>query len=212
MANPTKESVLESIKEYDEIGLDAFAKKYGTGKKSYYDILYNEKTYLARAIYTRAYNLVKAGKDWNFRIQVQKIFSKKHRDWLEGLGFSVQEKSAKSYFDPTLKLATNTKAVTYNPSQRSIGSLMESLENGELRLPDLQRPFLWKPVQISTLIESLYRGYPVGYLMFWNVNIMDIEAGKSIGTETKTTLARKFSTRWSAKTNILVYLSTRKAC
>ena len=55
----------------------------------------------------------------------------------------------------------------------------------ELRLPDLQRPFLWKPVQISTLIESLYRGYPVGYLMFWNVNIMDIEAGKSIGTETK---------------------------
>ena len=44
MANPTKESVLESIKEYDEIGLDAFEKKYGTGKKSYYDILYNEKT------------------------------------------------------------------------------------------------------------------------------------------------------------------------
>jgi len=191
MANPTKESVLESIKEYDEIGLDAFAKKYGTGKKSYYDILYNEKTYLARAIYTRAYNLVNPGKDWNFRDTGSKRgFQKRHRDWLEELGFTVQEKTAKSYFDPTLKLATNTKAITYNPSQRSIGSLMESLENGELRLPDLQRPFLWKPVQISTLIESLYKGYPVGYLMFWNVNITDIEDGKSIGTENKTTLAR----------------------
>ena len=44
MANPTKNSVLESIKEYDEIGLDAFAKKYGTGTRSYYDIVYNEKT------------------------------------------------------------------------------------------------------------------------------------------------------------------------
>ena len=33
MANPTKKSVLESIKEYDEIGLDAFAEKYGTGPK-----------------------------------------------------------------------------------------------------------------------------------------------------------------------------------
>ena len=104
MANPSKESVLESIKEYDEIGLDAFAEKYGTGKKSYYDILYNEKTYLARAIYTRAYNLVNPGKDWNFRDTGSKrSFQKKHRDWLEGLGFSVQEKSAKSYFDHTLK-------------------------------------------------------------------------------------------------------------
>ena len=116
---------------------------------------------------------------------------------LEELGFTVQErlsktqeKPTKSYFDPNLKLATNTKAITYIPSQRSIGSLMESLENGELRLPDLQRPFLWKPVQISTLIESLYKGYPVGYLMFWNVNVMDIKDGKSIGMESKTTLAR----------------------
>ena len=50
MANPTKESVLESIQEYDEIGLDAFAEKYGTGKRSYYEILYNGKTYQARAI------------------------------------------------------------------------------------------------------------------------------------------------------------------
>ena len=43
MANPTKESVLESIQEYDEIGLDAFAEKYGTGKRSYYEILYKNR-------------------------------------------------------------------------------------------------------------------------------------------------------------------------
>ncbi len=43
MANPTKESVLESIKEYDEIGLDSFAKKYGTGIRSYYEILYKNR-------------------------------------------------------------------------------------------------------------------------------------------------------------------------
>jgi hypothetical protein len=191
MANPTRESVLQSIKEYDEIGLDEFSKLYGTGKKSYFDIFYEGKTYLARAVYTRAYNLVNPGKDWNFRDTGSKrSFQNKHREWLQELGFTVQEKSPKTYFDPTIKLATNTKAVTYNPSQRSIGSLMESLENGELRLPDLQRPFLWKPVQISTLIESLYRGYPVGYLMFWNVNILDLNSGKSIGTETKTTIAR----------------------
>ena len=198
MANPTKESVLESIQEYDEIGLDAFAEKYGTGKKSYYEILYKGKTYQARAIYTRAYNLVNPGKNWTFRDTGSKrAFQQHHRDWLHDLGFTVQEKSTKSkvkqtksYFDPTLKLATNTKAITYIPSQRSIGSLMESLENGELRLPDLQRPFLWKAVQISTLIESLYKGYPVGYLMFWNVNISDIKDGKGIGTESKTTLAR----------------------
>lgn len=191
MVNPNKDSVLKSIEEYDEIGLDAFIKKYGTSKISYYDILHGEKTYSARAIYISAYNLVNPGKDWNYReTGLKRSFQKTHRDWLEELGFTVQERSTKSYFDPSLKLATNTKAITYIPSQRSIGSLMESLENGELRLPELQRPFLWKAKQISTLIESLYKGYPVGYLMFWNVNITDIKDGKSIGTENKTTLAR----------------------
>ena len=149
MANPTKESVLESIKEYDGIGLDAFAKKYGTGTRSYYDIVYNEKTYLARAIYTRAYNLVNPGKDWNFRdTGGKRAFQKQHRDLLEELGFTVQErlsktqeKPTKSYFDPNLKLATNTKAITYIPSQRSIGSLMESLENGELATTGFTKTF-----------------------------------------------------------------------
>mgnify|MGYP000864599598 CR=1 FL=1 len=191
MVNPNKDSVLRSIEEYNEIGLDSFAKKYGTGTKSFYDLVYEDKHYLARAIYVSAYNLVNPGKDWNFRETGSKrSFQKKHRDWLEQLGFKVQEKTAKSYFDPTLQLATNTNAVTYNASTRSIGSLMEALENGELRLPDLQRPFLWKPKQISTLIESLYRGYPVGYLMFWNINPIDIDSGKNIGTGLKTTIAR----------------------
>ena len=93
MVNPNKDSVLRSIEEYNEIGLDSFAKKYGTGTKSFYDLVYEDKHYLARAIYVSAYNLVNPGKDWNFRETGSKrSFQKKHRDWLEQLDLKSKKK------------------------------------------------------------------------------------------------------------------------
>src|SRR3712207_7066376 len=42
-------------------------------------------------------------------------------------------------------------------------------------LPDIQRPFVWSATKIRDLFDSLYRGYPVGTLMFW-------ETGAEVGT------------------------------
>lgn len=39
---------------------------------------------------------------------------------------------------------------------------------GVLGLPDLQRPFVWKRSRIRDLFDSLYRGFPAGYFLFWN--------------------------------------------
>jgi hypothetical protein len=60
-----------------------------------------------------------------------------------------------------------------------INLLVEKIETGELGLPDLQRPFVWKRWKVRDLFDSLYRGYPVGNLLFW-VPPSDV-AGQGIG-------------------------------
>lgn len=50
------------------------------------------------------------------------------------------------------------------------GSLVSSVENGTIQLPDLQRPFVWPATKVRDLFDSMYRGYPVGELMFWDVS------------------------------------------
>ena len=45
--------------------------------------------------------------------------------------------------------------------------LIEAIRHGEIALPDIQRPFVWSATQVRDLFDSMYRGYPVGTLMFW---------------------------------------------
>ncbi len=56
----------------------------------------------------------------------------------------------------------------YKPVDWSIQQLVDAVKAGTLTLPDLQRPFVWHPSKVRDLMDSLYRGYPVGELMFWN--------------------------------------------
>ncbi len=68
----------------------------------------------------------------------------------------------------------------------ALGSLIDAIGNGQIGLPDIQRPFVWKNVKVRELFNSLYRGYPVGYLLFWATG----EAGvRKIGTDDKQQLA-----------------------
>ena len=48
-----------------------------------------------------------------------------------------------------------------------LGSLIKYIGLGEIGLPDIQRPFVWSNIKIRDLFDSMYRGYPVGYLLFW---------------------------------------------
>ncbi len=48
-----------------------------------------------------------------------------------------------------------------------LGSLVKYIELGEIGLPDIQRPFVWKNAKVRDLFDSMYRGYPVGYLLLW---------------------------------------------
>lgn len=64
-----------------------------------------------------------------------------------------------------------------------LGSLVKYIALGEIGLPDIQRPFVWKNAKVRDLFDSMYRGYPVGYLLFWQ-NALASDT-RTIGADTK---------------------------
>jgi hypothetical protein len=61
--------------------------------------------------------------------------------------------------------------------------LIDEIETGEIGLPDIQRPFVWKAAKVRDLFDSMYQGFPVGYLLFWaNANVGN---SRGIGAGTK---------------------------
>src|SRR3954464_3615063 len=49
----------------------------------------------------------------------------------------------------------------------TVQDLVSGIDKGSVRLPDIQRPFVWPNAKVRDLVDSMYRGYPVGELMFW---------------------------------------------
>jgi hypothetical protein len=74
--------------------------------------------------------------------------------------------------------ATLFKQVNYD-----LDSLTKFIELGQIGLPDIQRPFVWPNKKVRDLFDSMYRGYPVGYLLFWQ-NGFTADT-KSIGNDHK---------------------------
>ena len=65
--------------------------------------------------------------------------------------------------------------------------LISEISLGTIGLPDIQRPFVWKNVKVRDLFDSMYRGYPVGYLLFWETNAEVFQAAnpRTIGADNK---------------------------
>lgn len=52
-------------------------------------------------------------------------------------------------------------------TEKPINVILSDLENGELGLPEIQRGYVWKKTQVRDLIESLYKEYPCGLVLYW---------------------------------------------
>ncbi len=55
----------------------------------------------------------------------------------------------------------------YTVAQLNVSQIIASVQKGEIAIPELQRPFVWKSSKVRDLLDSLYKGYPVGYLITW---------------------------------------------
>ena len=73
----------------------------------------------------------------------------------------------------------------YSVNQHLIETLLAWVNSGEIAIPEIQRPFVWDATQVRDLLDSLYQGYPVGYIIVWknpDVRLKDgsTSAGKKV--------------------------------
>ncbi|MFB6306918.1 MAG: DUF262 domain-containing protein, partial [Flavobacteriales bacterium] len=64
----------------------------------------------------------------------------------------------------------------YSVNQELLETLISWVRSGEVAIPEIQRPFVWKASKVRDLFDSLYKGYPVGYIINWrspNVKLKD---------------------------------------
>lgn len=57
--------------------------------------------------------------------------------------------------------------VLFKKVDYTVNKLLEDIEIGNIGLPDIQRPFVWNKTKVRDLFDSMYRGFPIGYLLFW---------------------------------------------
>ena len=65
----------------------------------------------------------------------------------------------------------------YNASNISLDQILSYIKSKEIAIPEIQRPFVWKPRQVRDLIDSLYKGYPTGYLIISQSPDMKLKDG-----------------------------------
>ncbi len=73
--------------------------------------------------------------------------------------------------------------VLFKKVDYTLKKLIEDIHMGEIGLPDIQRPFVWPRSKVRDLFDSMYRGFPIGYLLFWENGYS--EAHRTIGADGK---------------------------
>jgi len=73
----------------------------------------------------------------------------------------------------------------YSVNQQSISYLLSLVQAGEIAIPEIQRPFVWESTRVRDLMDSLYQGFPIGFVIAWqnpNVKLKDgsLAKGKKI--------------------------------
>jgi hypothetical protein len=61
----------------------------------------------------------------------------------------------------------NDQGTVYRRVDFKVSDLLTYIDIGDIGLPDIQRPFVWSATKVRDLFDSMYRGFPVGYLLFW---------------------------------------------
>jgi uncharacterized protein with ParB-like and HNH nuclease domain len=65
------------------------------------------------------------------------------------------------------------KKLKFEPKEYKLENLINDIDTGNTALPDLQRPYVWEATQARDLIDSLYNGMPVGFIVLWKISEAD---------------------------------------
>jgi hypothetical protein len=70
-------------------------------------------------------------------------------------------------------------AQKYSVTPHPIETLLTWVKSGEIAIPEIQRPFVWEATKVRNLLDSLYQGYPIGYLISWRNPTVRLKDGTS---------------------------------
>ncbi len=65
----------------------------------------------------------------------------------------------------------------YSVTTYSVQSVLGYINAGDIAIPEIQRPFVWSKTQVRDLVDSLFRGYPTGYLITWKNPDVKVKGG-----------------------------------
>ncbi|MDN4475804.1 DUF262 domain-containing protein [Demequina sp. SYSU T00192] len=71
----------------------------------------------------------------------------------------------------------------YTVHQQAVGTILNWVATGQVAIPEIQRPFVWNSTKVRDLIDSLYNGYPVGYLITWQTHDVKLKDGTQSGNK-----------------------------
>jgi hypothetical protein len=72
-------------------------------------------------------------------------------------------------------MSTQRCSVTPHP----VETLLTWVKSEEIAIPEIQGPFVWEATKVRNLLDSLYQGYPVGYLVAWRNPTVKLKDGTS---------------------------------
>ncbi len=66
----------------------------------------------------------------------------------------------------------------YNNYPLTISQILGLIEANDIAIPEIQRPFVWRKSQVRDLMDSLYKGYPTGYIIIWKNPTVKLKNGQ----------------------------------
>lgn len=66
----------------------------------------------------------------------------------------------------------------YNNYTLTISQILGLIEANDIAIPEIQRPFVWRKAQVRDLMDSLYKGYPTGYIIIWKNPSVKLKNGQ----------------------------------
>lgn len=131
---------------------------------------------------TTEWTLLPAGREALERypdpVEFELAVGAEYRAWLESTGKRPPKKRGAAptkQVSPSLPTAifddpaSSHGAPLFKTTTHSVAGLVQDIRKGVIGLPDIQRPFLWENTQVRDLLDSMYKGFPVGALLLWQV-------------------------------------------
>lgn len=173
--------------EYDKTWPDEVFKKYSKIK----DVIDKPKRYgesLVYKIYEVEVNKNVTYKNGGETYTIDNIINDLYsitNFYIDNLNYEIKsELTDNKKFNETLAYLLQGKNKSYSSTPLPVLTTIGKIKSGEIQIPEMQREYVWDTTKVRDLFDSLYRGYPIGYVLLWDVKEKS-DQNRSIGTNLK---------------------------